>query len=45
LLDVANKLAAKRIGSIVIVGQRGKVAGIVSERDIVRALSSQGPDG
>ena len=44
LLDVANKLAAKRIGAIVIVGPRGKVAGIVSERDIIRALSSQGPE-
>ena len=44
LLDVANKLAAKRIGSIVIVGPRGKVAGIVSERDIIRALSSHGPE-
>jgi CBS domain-containing protein len=43
LLDVANKLAAKRIGSIVIVGPRGKVAGILSERDIIRALSSHGP--
>jgi CBS domain-containing protein len=43
LLDVANKLAAKRIGSIVIVGPRGKVAGIVSERDIIRALSRHGP--
>jgi CBS domain-containing protein len=44
LRDVANKLAAKRIGAIVIVGSRGAVAGIVSERDVVRALSSQGPD-
>lgn len=44
LLEVADKLAAKRIGAIVIVGTRGKVAGIVSERDIIRALSSQGPE-
>ena len=44
LLNVANKLAAKRIGSIVIVGPKGKVAGTVSERDIIRALSSQGPE-
>ena len=43
LLDVANKLAAKRIGSIVIVGPRARVAGILSERDIIRALSSHGP--
>jgi CBS domain-containing protein len=43
LLDVANKLAAKRIGAIVVVGQRGEVAGIISERDIVRALADVGP--
>ena len=42
LLDVANKLAAKRIGAIVIVGARGEVAGIVSERDIIRSLSEHG---
>ena len=44
LLDVANKLAAKRIGAIVIVGARGSVAGIVSERDIIKALAVQGPN-
>ena len=42
LLDVANKLAAKRIGAIVVVGARGEVAGIISERDIIRALSESG---
>jgi CBS domain-containing protein len=44
LLEVTNKLAAKRIGAIVIVEARGEIAGILSERDIVRALSMQGPD-
>jgi CBS domain-containing protein len=44
LLEVANKLAAKRIGAIVVVGARGRVAGIVSERDIIKALATQGPD-
>jgi CBS domain-containing protein len=43
LLEVANKLAAKRIGAIVVVGARGEVAGIISERDIIRALSEVGP--
>ena len=33
LMEVANKLAAKRIGAIVIVGARGEVAGIISERE------------
>ena len=44
LQDVANKLAAKRIGAIVVVGTRGEVAGIISERDIVRALSEAGAE-
>lgn len=44
LLEVVNKLAAKRIGAIVIVGAKGEIAGILSERDVVRALSAQGPD-
>jgi len=44
LLDVANKLAAKRIGAIVVVGARGEVAGIISERDIIKALSEAGPE-
>ena len=42
LLDVANRLAAKRIGAIVVVGARGDVAGIISERDIIKALSEGG---
>ena len=42
LLEVANKLAAKRIGAVVGVGARGEVAGIVSERDIIRALAASG---
>lgn len=44
LLEIASKLAAKRIGSIVIVGARGEVVGIVSERDIIRELADHGPD-
>lgn len=42
LLEVANKLAAKRIGAIVVVGARGDVVGIISERDIIRALAAGG---
>jgi CBS domain-containing protein len=42
LQEVANRLAAKRIGAIVVVGEGGEVCGIVSERDIVRALAAEG---
>jgi CBS domain-containing protein len=44
LLEVANKLAAKRIGAIVVIGARGEVAGIASERDIIRALATGGAE-
>ncbi len=43
LIEIANKLAAKRIGAMVIVGAGGEVAGIISERDIIRMLGSDGP--
>jgi CBS domain-containing protein len=44
LLEIADRLAAKRIGAIVVVGPRGEVAGIISERDIIRALVEHGPE-
>lgn len=44
LLEIANKLAQKRIGAIVIVGDRGEVVGIISERDIIRKLGERGPE-
>ncbi|KAB2913150.1 MAG: CBS domain-containing protein [Hyphomicrobiaceae bacterium] len=44
LLDVASKLAAKRIGAIVVVGTSGGVDGIISERDIIRALADHGAE-
>lgn len=42
LLDVVQRLAAKRIGAVVVVGESGAVAGIISERDIIRAIGDQG---
>ena len=44
LAAAANLLSAHRIGSVVIRGAGGRLAGILSERDIVRALSEQGAD-
>jgi CBS domain-containing protein len=41
---VVEKLAAKKIGAIVVVGANGVVAGIISERDIIRAIAERGPD-
>jgi CBS domain-containing protein len=42
LLEVAQLLEEHRIGCIVIEGDDGKVAGIVSERDLVRAIGQSG---
>ncbi len=43
LLEIAHKLAQKKIGAIVIVGDKGDVVGIISERDIIRKLGERGP--
>ena len=40
--DIAARLAQRRIGAMVIVGESGKVGGIISERDIVRLIAEHG---
>ncbi|MEH6721661.1 MAG: CBS domain-containing protein [Aurantimonas endophytica] len=42
LEEVAQVLARKRIGAIVLLEDSGRVAGIVSERDIVRVIGTAG---
>jgi CBS domain-containing protein len=42
LQDVATILAERKIGAIVITDGQGKVLGMLSERDIVRAMARQG---
>jgi CBS domain-containing protein len=44
LHEVAKRLAQRRVGALVVVGARGDVEGIISERDIIRALSETGAD-
>lgn len=44
LLEAARKLAAKRIGAVVVSDGDGRVNGILSERDIVRAIAQGGHD-
>ena len=42
-LDVAAKrLAERRIGAVVVLGADDRIVGILSERDIVRAISERG---
>lgn len=42
--EIANRLAQRKIGAIVIVGEGGKVAGIISERDLIRVIAHHGAD-
>jgi len=40
--DAAKCLADRKIGAIVVTGMDGRLAGILSERDVVRALAERG---
>ncbi len=42
LLDIASRLTEHKIGCVVITDRNGRIAGIVSERDIVRRLANGG---
>ena len=42
LKDVTATLAKNRIGAVVVVDKAGAIGGIVSERDVVRALAAEG---
>src|SRR6185437_7815349 len=44
LREVANLLAARNIGAVVVADVQGRVLGILSERDIVRAVATRGGD-
>jgi CBS domain-containing protein len=44
LADIAATLSEQRIGAVVIV-EKGAIRGIISERDIVRAVAKHGGDG
>lgn len=41
--DVAGKLAHHKIGAVVVVDDKKAILGIISERDIVRLIATQGP--
>lgn len=40
--DVANLLTEKKIGAVVVTEATGAIAGILSERDLVRAVARKG---
>lgn len=43
LKEVVELLTTKKIGVVVIVGEAGRVIGILSERDVVRLIADKGP--
>ncbi|MDT8344933.1 MAG: CBS domain-containing protein [Thermohalobaculum sp.] len=42
LAEAASRLAARRFGALVVSGRDGAIAGILSERDIVRRIGEDG---
>ena len=42
LSQAAAELARRRIGALVVLGTEGAIAGILSERDLVRGLAEHG---
>lgn len=40
--EIATRLSQRKIGAVVIVGESGKVVGIISERDIIRLVAEHG---
>ncbi len=42
ITEVTRTLAVERLGAVVVTDDDGKLAGIISERDIVRALNERG---
>ncbi|MEQ1405696.1 CBS domain-containing protein [Neorhizobium sp. Rsf11] len=43
LLEVAEILNQKKIGAVVVTSMEGRIAGIFTERDLVRAIAGKGP--
>jgi CBS domain-containing protein len=42
LAEVAEVLGAKNIGAVAVADDQGSVIGILSERDIIRAVDKRG---
>ncbi|GGD18873.1 inosine-5-monophosphate dehydrogenase [Aureimonas glaciei] len=44
LVEAAQEMAQRRIGAVVLISDGGDIAGVLSERDIVRMVGTRGPD-
>jgi CBS domain-containing protein len=43
-MELVATIASLRIGAVLVLDEAGDLAGIVSERDVVKALATKGPD-
>ena len=43
LTELVSTIAARRIGAVLVLDEAQNLAGIVSERDVVKALANSGP--
>lgn len=43
LCEAARELTERRVGAVVVLNAQGRIAGVLSERDIVRELARRGP--
>jgi CBS domain-containing protein len=41
--EIAERMTARKIGAVVVASADGRVMGIISERDIIRAIAQGGP--
>ena len=44
VMALVDTIATKRIGAVLVLDEADKLAGIVSERDVVKALATNGAD-
>lgn len=44
LMELVATIASRRIGAVLVLDNVGNLAGIVSERDVVKALAAKGPE-
>ena len=42
--EATKALAAQRIGALILLDRDGRLAGILSERDVVRMIGTKGPE-
>lgn len=43
LMEIVDTISSRRIGAVLVLDEAGDLAGIVSERDVVKALAQRGP--